>query len=138
MTVNDLWEISPKSFLFICREDGAKIEYQRQAEFRGREVAEIRPASYPMYKSVIEVSLASESAAQEEIACVGGAYEGESVGQRAESARRTIGAELADAVLEEMGDLWASGVLDQFTCEEILENARRRIGSEECAHKEAD
>lgn len=59
MTVHELYEVSPQSFVFIDREDGQPVkEYTGDKNGVGsHEVASVKATRYPMFQSVLEVTI---------------------------------------------------------------------------------
>ena len=57
MTVHDVWDVAPQSFIFIRKDDDRLEEYQGSGELGDREVALMKGTKYPMYGSVIEIIL---------------------------------------------------------------------------------
>ena len=57
MTLRQLWNISPESFVFVKYASGTVCEYHGGKEFGKEKVATVKGTSYPMYKSVLEVTL---------------------------------------------------------------------------------
>lgn len=60
ITIQDLWRISPQSFIFIKNEDGTVTEFKGNrlsTEDSVGEVVNVEAKSYPMYKSVLEVTM---------------------------------------------------------------------------------
>jgi hypothetical protein len=59
MTLHDLWVVlSPQSFIFFRQKNGVLKEYAGGKKYSDAVVGEIHPTSYPMFKNVLEVTLA--------------------------------------------------------------------------------
>ena len=60
LTIQELWRVSPQSHIFIRNEDGSVTEYKgfrlSVADSKG-EVVNVKATQYPMYRSVLEVTL---------------------------------------------------------------------------------
>lgn len=56
MSVIDLWRVCPQSHVFI-RVGDEVVEYRGGAAYSQCRVVNVFATSYPMYKSVIEVSI---------------------------------------------------------------------------------
>lgn len=60
MNIQELWRVSPKSFIFIKKDDGSVIEY-KGSRLEGMEakddVISVEAKRYPMYDSVLEVRM---------------------------------------------------------------------------------
>lgn len=60
LTIHDLWLRSPQSFIFIKNEDGSVTEYKGHrlsVKDSVGEVANVVAKKYPMYDSVLEVTM---------------------------------------------------------------------------------
>ena len=57
MTLYEIWFVSPQSFTFVKYRDGRVEEYTGSGALDNREVANVRATSYPMFRSVLEVTL---------------------------------------------------------------------------------
>lgn len=58
MTVHDLYEVSPQSFIFINHKDGKPVtEYTGDKNGIGtHEIETVTATKYPMFQSVLEVT----------------------------------------------------------------------------------
>lgn len=58
MNIQELWRVSPRSFIFIRKDDGTVEEY-KGIRLRGMDakddVISVEAKKYPMYDSVLEV-----------------------------------------------------------------------------------
>lgn len=57
MSIYELWMVSPQSHIFIKGDDGKVMEYNGGLDNSDMEVDRIVATSYPMYRSVIEVTV---------------------------------------------------------------------------------
>lgn len=57
MTVNDIYNTTAESFVFIKDKDGLLMEYYGQSELAGLKVVKITATRYPMYNSVLELEV---------------------------------------------------------------------------------
>lgn len=58
MTVHEIWKVNPQGHTFIRRgEDDRVIEYTGNGDYKEGAVLRVKATSYPMYKSVIEITL---------------------------------------------------------------------------------
>ena len=58
--LQELWRVSPQSFIFIKNEDGSVTEYKGHrisATDSVGEVIKVEAKSYPMFRSVLEVTM---------------------------------------------------------------------------------
>ena len=55
MTIDDLYNVTT-NFVFIV-DDGVRIEYYGQDEYKDREIKSITVVDYPMYANVLEVEV---------------------------------------------------------------------------------
>ena len=58
MTIQDLYNHAPQSFVFIRDKNGRVTEY-RGGTLLDKEIRTVKATSYPMFKSVLEVTLAN-------------------------------------------------------------------------------
>lgn len=57
MTVNEVYNTTAESFVFIKDKDGLLKEYCGQKELAGLKVVKITATRYPMYNSVLELQV---------------------------------------------------------------------------------
>lgn len=60
LTIQELWRVSPQSFIFIRNRDGSVTEYKGHrlsATDSVGEVIKVEAKKYPMYDSVLEVTM---------------------------------------------------------------------------------
>ena len=60
MTLYELWRVAPTSFVFIRQKNGELKEYVGGKANRDEEVLRVKGTAYPMYKNVLEVTLAKD------------------------------------------------------------------------------
>ena len=58
MTLHELWSVSPQCFMFIRQKNGVLKEYTGGKKNADAVVEKIIGTSYPMFKNVLEVTLA--------------------------------------------------------------------------------
>ena len=58
MTIKDLYDHAPQSFVFV-RDENGRVEEYRGGTLLDKEIRTIKATSYPMFKSVLEVTLAN-------------------------------------------------------------------------------
>ena len=59
-TIQELWRVSPQSFIFIRNEDGSVTEYKGHrlsVKDSVGEVVSVKATRYPMFDSVLEVTM---------------------------------------------------------------------------------
>lgn len=57
MTVNDIYNMTAESFVFIRDTEGMLMEYYGQSDLAGLKVVKITATKYPMYNSVLELEV---------------------------------------------------------------------------------
>ena len=57
MTVNDIYNATAESFVFIRDAEGMLMEYYGQSDLAGLKVVKITATRYPMYNSVLELEV---------------------------------------------------------------------------------
>lgn len=57
MTLYDLWSVCPCSHVFINNVDGVPVEYTGSGKYSYWYVVDVYATSYPMYKSVLSVTI---------------------------------------------------------------------------------
>ena len=60
MTLHELWHLSPQCFVFIRQKNGVLKEYAGGKKNADAVVEKIIGTSYPMFKNVLEVTLAKD------------------------------------------------------------------------------
>lgn len=60
MTLHELWRLSPQCFVFIRQKNGVLKEYTGGKKNADARVEKIIGTSYPMFKNVLEVTLAKD------------------------------------------------------------------------------
>lgn len=60
MTLHELWRLSPQCFVFIRQKNGVLKEYAGGKKNADARVEKIIGTSYPMFKNVLEVTLAKD------------------------------------------------------------------------------
>ena len=58
MTLHELWSVSPQCFVFVRQKNGQLKEYAGGKKNADAVVEKIIGTSYPMFKNVLEVTLA--------------------------------------------------------------------------------
>lgn len=58
MTLRELWLVSPQCFIFIRRGESCVEEYKGGREESDAQIERVLATSYPMFKNVLEVTLA--------------------------------------------------------------------------------
>lgn len=57
MTVKELYDASPQSFVFIRRGNGKVYEYEGTKDFANNQVETVKATSYPMFHSILEITI---------------------------------------------------------------------------------
>lgn len=57
MTVKELWDVSPRSFLILRQIGVGQVEYHGNGKYSGATVLDVQAVSWPMYKSVLLVEI---------------------------------------------------------------------------------
>lgn len=68
ITIQELWRVSPQSFIFIKNEDGSVTEFKGSrlsVEDSVGEIVNVKATKYPMYDSVLEVTMKVPLTAEE-------------------------------------------------------------------------
>ena len=60
MTLHELWWVSPQCFVFVRQKNGQLKEYAGGKKNADAVVEKIIGTSYPMFKNVLEVTLAED------------------------------------------------------------------------------
>lgn len=57
MTIRELWNVSPRCFIFIRNKDESLQQYDGGKENAGKIILDVMATEYPMYKNVLEVKV---------------------------------------------------------------------------------
>ena len=57
MTLKELWDISPRCFVFVRQNDGSVKQYTGQKSGASALITDVCATKYPMYDHVLEVKL---------------------------------------------------------------------------------
>ena len=60
MTLHELWRVSPQCFVFVRQKNGVLEEYGGKKKYADAVVESVLATSYPMFKNVLEVTLAKD------------------------------------------------------------------------------